>query len=200
MEEDNKSIKGAESILIHNGNIVLGMQTPGRWYTLEDGTKAGIIKTIGGKIEIEDSSSREALQREISEEIEGINEENLRISTKPVFSKNIKLGDLNPFQKDSKLSLTADFYVAGIIKEGILKPNDLPAILEIPIEQFIKMKFGCKDYLRFLNKYITKNEKIYQDINLPESYALMIPREISIFFKNYQKMMKDEFRVKLLTG
>lgn len=188
MEEENKPVKGAESILIHNGNIVLGMQTPNRWYTLEDGTKAGIIKTIGGKIEKEDNgSSRNAVQREIIEEIEGINKENLRISTKPVFSKNIRLGDLNPFQKDSKLGLTADFYVAGITKEGNLKPNDLPAIFEIPIEQFMKMNFGCKDYLRFLNKYITKNEKMYQDIELPESYAMMIPGEIKTFFRELTK-------------
>lgn len=187
MEADSKQVRGAESILIHNGNVVLGMQTPSRWHTLEDGTKAGIIKTIGGKIEKEDSSSRDALQREIIEEIEGINKENLRISTNPVFSKNIKLGDLNPFQKESKLGLTADFYIAEIIKEGSLKPNDLPAILEIPIDKFMKMKFGCKDYLRFLNKYITKNEKIYQDIDLPESYALMIPGEVKSFFRNFEK-------------
>ena len=73
----NEVVPKERAILIHNGNIVLGMQTPNRWYTLEDGTKAGIIKTIGGKIEKEDNgSSRNAVQREIIEEIEGINKEN----------------------------------------------------------------------------------------------------------------------------
>ena len=67
MEADSKQVKGAESILIHNGNVVLGMQTPSRWYTLEDGTKAGIIKTIGGKIEKENDGLNEAY-RELYEE------------------------------------------------------------------------------------------------------------------------------------
>lgn len=187
MEEDDNLVKGAESILIHNGNIVLGMQTPNRWYTIEDGTKAGIIKTIGGRIEKSDNNSRDAVQREIIEEIDGIDKNNLKISTAPVFSKNIRLGELNPFQKDSNLRLTADFYVAEIVKEGNLKPNDLPAILEIPIEKFVEMNVGCKDYLRFLSKHITKNEKIYQDIELPESYAMMIPGEVKSFFRELTK-------------
>lgn len=187
MEEDDNLVKGAESILIHNGNIVLGMQTPNRWYKIEDGTKAGIIKTIGGRIEKSDNNSRDAVQREIIEEIDEIDRNNLKISTAPVFSKNIRLGELNPFQKDSNLRLAADFYVAEIIKEGNLKPNDLPAILEIPIEKFVEMNVGCKDYLRFLNKYITKNEKMYQDIELPESYAMMIPGEVKTFFRELTK-------------
>ena len=40
------SVFGAEGILIHGDKIVLGMQKPKRWYLMENGEKAAIIKTI----------------------------------------------------------------------------------------------------------------------------------------------------------
>lgn len=191
-ESKNTMVKGAESILIHNGNIVLGMQKPDRWYTLEDGSKAGIIKTIGGMIEKEDEeSSRNAVQREMLEEIKGIEKSDIRLSTEPVFSKKVTLGQLNPYERDSDLVLDADFYIAEIIKEGKLEPNDLPALIEIPIDKFMKMNFGCSDYLRFIKDSVNKNSTLYQDIELPENYAIMAPGEVKNFFKS---IMKNEGR------
>ena len=42
-------ILGAEGIVIHGNKIVLGMQKQKRWYFLENGEKAAIIKTLGGE-------------------------------------------------------------------------------------------------------------------------------------------------------
>ena len=56
MVTDNKykEIHGSEGIVVHNGNVVLGLQKEKRWYHLLDHKKVGIIKTIGGAIEEED--------------------------------------------------------------------------------------------------------------------------------------------------
>ena len=54
-DNNSEEIKGAEAIVIHNGNIILGMQKPKRWYNLENEEKATIIKTLGGQIEKEDN-------------------------------------------------------------------------------------------------------------------------------------------------
>ena len=41
MKDNNlKEIKGAEAVVIHNGNIVLGMQKPKRWYELDNNKMA----------------------------------------------------------------------------------------------------------------------------------------------------------------
>ena len=186
---ENK-VQGAESILLHNGNIVLGMQKPDRWYIQDNGTKASIIKTIGGKIEVEDNdNSRNAVKREILEEIKGV--EDIRLSKEPIFSKQVLLGELNPYEKSSNISLNADFYVAEIEKEGNLEPNDLPALIEIPIEQFLKMNFGRSDFLRCIQKYVTKNLTLYKDLELPENYAIMVPQEVKDFLKYYKSQMGD---------
>ncbi len=74
-KKTKEKIQGTEAIVLHGENIVLGLQKPKRWTKLENGEMAGVIKTIGGKIEEEDSgSSKKALIRETLEEIEGIEE------------------------------------------------------------------------------------------------------------------------------
>ena len=79
IDNSNELINGAEGVVIHNGNVVLGMQKPKRWYELPNGEKATIIKTLGGEIEEKDeNSSKRALVREVLEEVEGIEEKDLK--------------------------------------------------------------------------------------------------------------------------
>ena len=187
-EEEENMVKGSESILIHNGNIVLGMQKPDRWYDVGNNQKAAIIKTIGGKIEKEDNnSSRNAVVREILEEIKDVEKSDIKISAKPIFSKDVDMSSLNPYEKDSNINLSADFYVAEIVKEGNLEPNDLPALVEIPISEFLKMNLGRSDFLKCINSYVCKNSELYDDIELPENYAIMAPPEVKNIFKDLVK-------------
>ena len=91
--KDNNSgkIRGAEAVVIHNGNMVLGMQKPKRWYDLENGERATVIKTLGGRIEEEDkNNSKRALIREILEEVKGIGEKDIRVTANPIFTKKSK--------------------------------------------------------------------------------------------------------------
>ena len=81
-------VRGAEAIVIHNGNVVLGMQKPQRWYELENGKRAAIIKTLGGQKEEDDGeSSKKTILREISEELKGIDFTKMKITKHPIFSK-----------------------------------------------------------------------------------------------------------------
>ena len=106
---------GAEGIVIHGDKLVLGMQKPKRWYQLENGETATIVKTLGGAVEEKDNqSTRNALIREILEEVKGINPSNIKVSQNPIFSKEIEMGQLNPYEKDSELKMNADFYVVEI--------------------------------------------------------------------------------------
>ena len=136
------NIKGAEGIVIHNGNVVLGMQKPKRWYELDNNKMATIIKTLGGEIEETDKEdSKKTIIREIMEEVDDINEKDIKISKTPIFTKSITMGKLNPYERDSKLNMLADFYLLEIIKEGKLFPNDLPALIEIPVDFFLNIEF-----------------------------------------------------------
>ena len=107
MKDNNlEGIKGAEAVVIHNGNIILGMQKSKRWYDLENGERATIIKTLGGKIEEEDkNSSRKAVIREILEEVKGREEKDIKVTASPIFTKRARMGDLNVFERDSNLSM-----------------------------------------------------------------------------------------------
>ena len=177
-----KKIKGTEAIVIHNENVVLGMQKPKRWYDLENGERATIIKTLGGQIEKEDkNSSKKALIREILEEVQGIEEKDLRVTEDPIFTKRIRMGDLNIFERESDLKMEADFYLLEILSRENIAPNDLPALLEIPVKEFLKLEFIRKENLNKLKKYIIKNIKFKN--SLPEHYALMVPEEVKEFLK-----------------
>lgn len=183
---DLKEIKGAESVVIHNGNIVLGMQKPKRWYNLENEEKATIIKTLGGRIEKQDKdSSKIALIREVLEEVKGIEEKDLRVTSNPIFTKKIIMGDLNIFERDSNLSMEADFYLLEILSKEAIEPNDLPALLEIPIKEFLSLEFNKKESLNKLQEYVIKNKNL--QLHLPEYYALMIPKEVKEFLKKVKE-------------
>ena len=180
-------IKGAEGIVIHDGNIVLGMQKPKRWYNLENGNKGTVIKTIGGQIEDEDkNNSKQALIREILEEVKGIENKDFRISEDPIFTKKIKMRDLNIFEKTSSLKLEADFYLLEILSKKDIEPNDLPALLEIPLKEFLQLKFNIQEKLSKFQKYIIKN-KNYEKA-LPDYCTLMIPKEV----KKYLEKVKEK--------
>lgn len=173
-------IKGAEGIVLHNGNIVLGMQKLKRWYELKGGKTAAIIKTLGGQIEdVDEESSKTALVREVLEEVEGLDKNNIRVSKSPVFTKNVIMGKLNPYEKDSNLNMVADFYLLEIVNKNNIFPNDLPALVEISINVFLKINFSQEDEIKTLKNWIIKNNK--KSIKLPEYYALMIPNEVKTF-------------------
>jgi len=171
-------ILGAEGIVIHEGNIVLGMQKPKRWYKLVNGNIAAIVKTLGGEVEeIDEWSTKNAIIREVIEEVKDIKTQDIKINPNPKFTKEIKMGDLNPYQRDSNLKMKADFYFIEILKSGGLVPNDLPALFEIPLSEFLKMDLSENMSINKLLPYISSklNKK---DVELPNEVALMIPNEV----------------------
>lgn len=183
MEEN--SVFGAEGIIIHGDKIVLGMQKQKRWYPLENGEQAAIVKTIGGAMEEQDdSNTRKTLIREVLEEVNGISENDIKVSKSPVFTKEIKIGELNPYEKSSELKMKADFYVVEIPSDLKLKPNDLPALIEVPKEQFFKLNLSDNSLLREIKKYIIKSEEV---VTIPENYAIMAPKEIKDFLINREE-------------
>ena len=179
MEEKDEGIKGAEGIVLHNGKIILGMQKAERWYKLPNGESAAIIKTIGGKIETEDeNNSKKALVREVLEEIRGIEKSDIRISQNPIFTKRVRMKEVNPFERESNLKMNADFYALFLMNKGKLHPNDLPALIEIPKEKFYDIKLASNLSMRYIKDYIIKNE---EEISIPENYAIMAPKEVKNF-------------------
>ena len=189
-DKASNEIKGAEAIVIHNGNIVLGMQSIKRWYKLDNGQTAAIVKTIGGKIEEKDEyNSKKAIIREVLEELklDVIDKSDIDISKKPIFTKKIKLRDLNPYDKQYELNMCADFYFVKILSNNKILPNDLPVLIEIPIEKFLKLEFAKSGQTKNLYDYIVKNTNY--DLDLPEQYALMVPEEVKTFL---EKLREDE--------
>ena len=173
---------GAEGIIIHDNKIVLGMQKRKRWYTLKNGEQAGIVKTLGGAVEKQDNNStRNALIRELLEEIRGINIKDINIDEFPIFSKNIKMKDLNPYELDSELEMEADFYIVKIDKKCKLVPNDLPMLMEIPIEKFLNTNLSESMSIKNMEEYmLNKNIKT----RLPSNYAIMAPIEVKSFLRS----------------
>lgn len=182
---EDKSVFGAEGILIHGDKIVLGMQKPKRWYPLENGEKAALVKTIGGEVELADNNdTRKALIREILEELNGISEEDIKVSNSPIFTKEVKFGELNPYEKDSALNMKADFYTVEIPGYIQLKPNDLPALVEMPKEQFFNMSLSSNLSSLNIRNYLIPSD---ENLTIPENYAIMAPKEIKDFLLNDEK-------------
>lgn len=194
MEKDNKykEIHGAEGIVVHNGKIVFGVQKEKRWYNLLNHERVGIIKTIGGAIEKEDQgSSREALRREIKEEIKDLKEDDIRITKKPIFRKETTMGEMNKYESKSDLKMNADFYAVEIMKKEDLEPNDLPALIEIPISEFLKIIYKEENIEnKDIQQYILENKE--RDISLPEKYTMMLPEEVTNFFRELIKTPTTE--------
>lgn len=177
---EDSEVKGAEGIVIHGNKIVLGMQKSKRWYSLENGENATIVKTLGGSIEEEDNeNSRNALIRELLEEVKGIEKSNLKVSDMPLFTKHIKMKDLNPYEKESNLDMQADFYLVEIPNNVSIKPNDLPALIEIPIDRFFKLELSTNSPLFNIENYLVKNS----EDRVPENYAIMAPKEVKDFLR-----------------
>jgi len=182
---DNKIVIGAEGIIIHNNNIILGMQKEKRWYQLDDGSRGAIIKTIGGSLETEDQGDRkEALIREIIEEISNIKRENIDVLDKKIFSKTISMGELNPFDSRNKLLMNADFYFVNIQKDKII-PRDLPLLVEIPINIFLKYKLNTILDIKEIEKYIILNDQ--NSFKLPKYFSFFIPLEVINYLSDYEK-------------
>lgn len=174
------NVIGAEGIVIHGDKIVLGMQKLKRWYQLENGEKAAIVKTLGGALkDIDKNDSKKALIREILEEVKGIKEKDISVSETPIFTKEINMGELNPYEEKSALKMKADFYAVEIHKNFKLIPNDLPLLFEIPIADFLKLEFSKNLPLSNIKNYMIEGEKI----TIPDSYAIMAPNEIKDFLK-----------------
>lgn len=182
MKKDN--IFGAEGIVIHGDKIVFGMQNSRRWYPLKNGEKAAIIKTLGGSIEkVDKENTRKALIREILEEVKGISEDDIKVSQFPIFTKQIKMQELNPYEQNSELNMKADFYVVHISNDIKLIPNDIPALIEIPMSKFFQMNLSSNSPSYQIKNHIIKKE----EITIPENFAIMAPKEIKEFLKSKEK-------------
>ena len=83
--------------------------------------------------------------------------------------------------------MNADFYLLQILKEEVLQPNDLPALIEIPLSRFIKMEFNSQGKMRNIQDYISQNTSI----DLPDYYRFMIPEEVHRFFREIRKDRED---------
>ena len=185
-------ILGAEGIVIHGNKIVLGMQKQKRWYFLENGEKAAIIKTLGGTVEkVDENNTRKTLIREILEEVKGINNKDINVSKQPVFTKEIEIRELNPYEQNSTLKMRADFYTVEIAKDINLKPNDLPALIEIPKEKFYDINnFKYESYQVSNNSYII-NVKVSDDTdeskNFTMSFVVKLADSIDKFEMSFEK-------------
>ena len=178
----NNRVEGTEGIIIIGNNIILGMQKEKRWYKLDEASKGAIIKTIGGSIEdVDDSNSKKALKREIIEEIDNINDEDVYIKDDKLFSKTIVMGDLNPFDTDSKMIMNADFYLVKIAEKKIF-PKDLPALVVMPVMDFLNFEHNKKISINKIKKYLIINKKISI---LPEYFTFFIPLEVVKYLKEY---------------
>ena len=82
-------------------------------------------------------------------------------------SKNPYLDSVIKYLKDKKFS--------EIIN---LKPNDLPALIEIPKEKFYDIKLASNLSMKYIKDYIIKNE---EEISIPENYAIMAPKKVKNF-------------------
>ncbi len=178
-----EKIKGAEAIIMHNGNIVLGMQNKNRWYKLPNGNKATAIKTIGGKMEEKDENdSQKAVIRELFEEIEGIDKKDIKITKNPVFNKQVQLKEINPYENNSKIELNADFYVINIEGKKQIFPKDIPGIVEIPVADFMKMEISKDISIEELKN--RGNITLKEEENMPDNFAIMAPKEMKDFLQS----------------
>ncbi len=179
--KDNE-IFGAEGIVIHGDKIVLGMQSSSRWYTLNNGKTAAILKTIGGAVEKQDkNNTRNTLIRELLEEIKGINIEDIKISENIIFTKEIKMKDINPYEINSNLKMKADFYIVNIPSNVCLSPNDLPVLVEIPIDKLLNMEFSTDYSLKNISNFLIKKK---EKLKIPDNYAIMAPKEMKQYLNN----------------
>ena len=114
----------------------------------------------------------------VEEEVKEINNKDIKVSKQPVFTKEIEIRELNPYEQNSTLKMRADFYTVEIAKDINLKPNDLPALIEIPKEKFYDIKLASNLSMKYIKDYIIKNE---EEISIPENYAIMAPKEVKNF-------------------
>ncbi len=179
-------IIGGEGIILHNKNIVLGMQKEKRWYNMSNGQRGAVVKTIGGQIEKEDNGSlKNALIRETMEEIKNISLSDIIISPKKIFEKEILMKDLNPFEKTSNLKMKAKFYLINIKDNKTIFPNDLPFLFEIPIKDFIEIEINKIISIDEIKRYMINTNN---DIELPEYISLFIPIEVKEYLRlNYNE-------------
>ena len=61
-----------------------------------------------------------------------------------------------------------------------LSPNDLPALIEIPIERFCKMDLSSDSPFWYIKNYMVQGE---QKLEYPQKYAIMAPKEIKDFLR-----------------
>ena len=176
------SVSGGEGIIIHNNCIILGVQKENRWYNLDNNKYGAIVKTIGGKLEkIDHGSMKKALIREIKEEL-NLSLNNIKVSHKYLFEKEIFMKDYNPFDKESKLKMTAKFYHVDVLDNIPIISSDLPFILEIPIKDFINLEYNVIIDSDILKKYFIK---INKNLDIPKYLSLFIPEEVRIYLRSF---------------
>ncbi len=74
--------------------------------------------------------------------------------------------------------MRADFYTVEIEKYINLKPNDLPALIEIPKKKFYDIKLASNFNINYIKDYIIKDK---EETIIPENYAIMVPKEVKNF-------------------
>lgn len=124
--------------------------------------------------------------RELLEEIEGISENEMKVSQELIFTKEMPMKTLNPYEPHTQIMMKADFYQVEICSEKKIFPKDLPALLEIPETEFLTMEFG-KTYetTLFQDEMILKhNHKI------PDEITFFLPEEVRKYVRAHQKNKK----------
>ena len=102
------------------------------------------------------------------------------------------MGELNPYEKLSELNMKADFYLLEISKKKSIQPNDLPALLEIPLKTFLQFDFSTQGKTDELQEFIIENKRA--TLELPQHYAFMIPKEVKDFFERMKGNREDDGR------
>lgn len=176
----NDKVIGSEGIIILDGNVILGMQKPKRWYEYAN-DKGALIKTIGGQLEdVDNGDFKSALAREITEEIQKIEIDNDDMIL--LFNKKIRMKDLNPFEMKSELEMSANFYLIKIKDNSNYTPNDLPFLIKIPIEKFLKFEMGKIYNMDMISDYLIKNENVIS--KPPKYFSFFVPNDAIAYLKN----------------
>jgi|GEM_PF-1654189 len=208
--KNSKEKYGVEAIVIYEDSIVLGMQKKYRWVDIGKNKKGIVLKTIGGQIK-ESETEKMALIRELREEIyfsknnkdikfnfikpentyliNGSKNEVVKASNERVAIVRAKLQEMNIFIKKNQKKLEGHFYIIKIEGIGKIKPKDLPALLVIPIEKFLKINFLTKINYQEIKNFLVEKEKISEK----DVFSIMLPE----FFK---KIIKKIYETGIFNG
>ncbi len=176
MKSNEKMIHGAEGIVVWRESVVLGVQKNYRWQEV-NGVPHIVIKTIGGRIE-NDESSLQCLKREIMEElsvlplrafddafsfsehseqyyedVSGIREATL-VDPLSCAEVELRLFDLTSLKQEYDVMLHGIFYNLRVKQNVEIVPNDLPVLCVIPKDVFSSIDFSSNHTYASLLPYL----------------------------------------------